>query len=472
VTSLDNRSLATAAVFLSLTLTLVSLMIWRTRQTYPGFGRWTLGNFLIASALTLFSQAGLMPRWMTLDLANGFTIAAALVVLEGMRQFRGLKPRIPLFYAAAVAAMSTVLFFKYVDDQVGPRVLATSFFVILTSTTSSVTLLRKMPSGRQTGMALSGIVFAVTACAHASRAIYFISHPVPSTLMTPSPANSGLLIIQSILILGWTCGMYLMTFERLASDLRESQTRATNADAAKSEFLANMSHEIRTPMNGVLGMTALLLETDLNDEQLDYVETAHSSANSLLALINDILDLSKIEAGKMQIDSIPLDLKDLLDEVAGLLAVRAREKGLQLCVSYHPDAPRQFIGDPSRIRQVITNLAANALKFTDSGRVTIEATCARVDADVADLRVAISDTGIGIAPETVSLLFDKFRQADVSTSRIYGGTGLGLAISKQLVELMGGSIEVESRAGAGSTFSFTLPMKPVDLVAHSLTASR
>jgi signal transduction histidine kinase len=163
----------------------------------------------------------------------------------------------------------------------------------------------------------------------------------------------------------------------------------------------------------------------------------------------------------MQVDSIPLDLKTLLDEVAALLAPRAHEKGLDLSVFYHPDAPRLLIGDPVKIRQVLINLAGNALKFTESGRVRIEAGCVRVDADAADMRVAVSDTGIGIAPDKIDLVFEKFRQADASTTRKFGGTGLGLAISKQLVELMGGSIRVESRPGQGSTFSFTLPMKTV-----------
>jgi signal transduction histidine kinase/DNA-binding response OmpR family regulator len=245
------------------------------------------------------------------------------------------------------------------------------------------------------------------------------------------------------------------------AELRLAKDAAEETSRLKSDFLATMSHEIRTPMNGVVGMIGLVLQRELTSEQRRHLETAQSSADALMVILNDILDFSKIEAGKIELESISFALPSLLEEVTELLAARAHQKGLELVLRVPAGVPQRVVGDPGRLRQVLINLIGNAIKFTESGYVLIEATdVTGVEAD-AIVRFAVRDTGIGIPPDRQQQLFEKFTQADSSTTRRFGGTGLGLAISRQLVALMGGSLTLSSTPGAGSTFAFSLPM-PVD----------
>lgn len=462
----DTRSLYIALAVVTVTLTLCMTHFMVSRKTYPGFKKWVLAFLLLTAGTVLVSLHGVAWDLFTIGLGGVLAACAAFVFYQGLSEFAGHSLSRRFHLTLLTLYCITHLAFIYLLPSMCARIFLFSSVAAIYAALCLRILTTEI--SEELGKSNWMLTFSMAALTlvFTFRAVYHLFLPAgpgaAAAAVSPGTAYQLLPLVITGFMIFIVAGLIQLNYQRLEAEsqrrftaLEQAKTAAENATRAKSEFLANISHEVRTPMNGVLGMLDLLCETPLSSHQREFSRSAQQSAEFLLSLLNDMLDFSNIEAGRLTVETNDFNLFVTMDSTIDLLGIKAYEKGLELACLIDPDVPEWLKGDPGRLRQVVTGLGDNAVKFTDAGDILVRVSLKEKAEDSVSLIFSVTDSGIGIPEHRLSYIFESFTQADASSTRKYGGTGLGLAISKQLAELMGGTIWAESRPGKGATFYFT-----------------
>jgi len=461
---MDIRSLLIALAVVTMTLSLCMFHFMTSRKTYPGFSKWSFSFVWMGMGILLIGMQGIIPKLVAVGLGNALVFIAAFLFYSGFRLFAGLPVNHRPHIAALAIYLCVYFTFLYTTPNLAIRIALISLVVTVYSGLCLTLLLKniKRDISRPNWVLAGALGMIFLFFSH--RAVYYLIHPTSDHNILASTALEMIILplFLTVVIILLVVGLIQLSYQKLEKefsdgyrDLESAKVEAESATQTKSEFLANMSHEIRTPMNGIIGMLDLLSVTPLTPEQKDLSLSAQDSADALLYLVNDILDFSKLEAGMMETETIDFNLNITLDSFSDMMSINAYEKDLEFACLVDADVPVHLNGDPGRLRQILTNLAGNAVKFTHKGGIFIQVSTHKKINDQVELVFRVKDTGIGIPADKLFVLFDSFTQVDTSITRKYGGTGLGLAISKQLTELLGGQIWVKSKEGIGSNFYFT-----------------